>query len=167
MTAGRQPFALYLAFAAVVLLLDQLSKQAALAGLSGGGAVEVLPFFKLALVFNRGAAFGFLSEAGGWQHYFLSALAGAVAVALVVWLWHARRERALLCVALALVLAGALGNLLDRLTQQQVIDFIILHWRGWQFPAFNLADSAITLGACVLILDCLGWLPGTRYNRRE
>ena len=168
----RQQFAAYLALAGVVVLLDQLSKQAAYANLLGQPPVEVLPFFRLALVFNRGAAFGFLSDAGGWQHYFLSALAVIVSAALVCWLWRARARQggALLSLGLALVLAGALGNLIDRVSHQHVIDFILLHWRGWYFPAFNLADSAISIGALILILDSLGWRPGGKgkaYNRRD
>ena len=156
-----QQFTGYLFVAGVVVILDQFSKQVAYATLPGQPAVEILPFFHLVLVFNRGAAFGMLAEAGGWQHYFFTTLAMAVSIALVIWLWrthqHTPRRNALLSWGLALVLGGALGNLIDRLSHQFVIDFILLHYGNWQFPAFNIADSAITLGALALILDSLGW----------
>ena len=158
-SSHHRKFIAYLAFAGIVVLLDQLTKQAAGAGLSGRPAVEILPFLQLALVFNRGAAFGFLDDAGGWQHYFLGGLGIVVSLLLVFWLWRSHRN-ALLSWALALVLGGALGNLIDRVSHQHVIDFILLHYRGWYFPAFNLADGAITLGALGLILDSLGWRSG-------
>ena len=101
----------------------------------------------------------FLDDAGGWQHYFLGGLGIVVSLLLVFWLWRSHRN-ALLSWALALVLGGALGNLIDRVSHQHVIDFILLHYRGWYFPAFNLADGAITLGALGLILDSLGWRSG-------
>ncbi len=143
----------YLLLAAGVVFLDQLSKQAAVIHLSGQPPVEILPFFRLTLVFNRGAAFGFLGDAGGWQHYFLGGLAVVISLALLCWLWRVHARDALLSWGLALVLGGAVGNLTDRIIQQQVIDFILLHYRNWYFPAFNLADGAITLGALALIID--------------
>ncbi|MDD9875326.1 MAG: signal peptidase II [Gammaproteobacteria bacterium] len=155
-TASWRKFTAYLALAAVVVVADQLTKQAAYAALLGAAPVEVLPFLRLALVFNRGAAFGFLGDAGGWQHYFLSGLASVLSVLLVGWLWRAHRRHALLSLGLALVLAGALGNLIDRVSHQHVIDFIVLYYRAWQFPAFNIADSAISIGAVALIIDHLG-----------
>lgn len=154
--ASWRKFTAYLALVAVVVVADQLTKQAAYTALWGAAPVEVLPFLRLALVFNRGAAFGFLGDAGGWQHYFLSGLAGVLSVLLAGWLWRAHRRHALLSWGLALVLAGALGNLIDRVSHQFVIDFIVLHYRAWQFPAFNIADSAISIGAAALIIDHLG-----------
>jgi len=152
MNAARK-FTGHLAFASSLVAADQLTKQLALTVLASG-TVDILPFLRFALVFNRGAAFGFLADAGGWQTLFLSAVAAVLSVALAAWLWRAagRGER-LLCFGLALVLGGALGNLIDRIAYQFVIDFIVLHHRGWQFPAFNLADSAISIGAALLIFD--------------
>lgn len=156
----RRKFIAYLVFAGIVVLLDQLSKQAAYASLLGRPPVEILPFFQLVLVFNEGAAFGFLNDAGGWQRYFLSSLSLIISLLLVFWLWRSHHRNAMLSWALALVLGGALGNLIDRVSHQHVIDFILLHYGGWQFPAFNLADGAISLGALGLILDSLGWRIG-------
>ena len=153
----------YLALAGFVVVIDQLSKQAALVNLMGQRPMEILPFFQLALVFNEGAAFGFLNDAGGWQHYFFVTLAIIVSGVLVSWLWRAHGRNAMLSWGLALVLGGALGNLIDRISHQFVVDFILLHYRGWQFPAFNIADSAITVGAVALILDSLGW----RFGKRD
>lgn len=147
----------YLLFAAFVIVVDQLSKQIAYANLLGQPSIEVLPFFQLTLVFNRGAAFGFLNDASGWQHYFFITIAIVVSLVLVGWLWRAQHRNAILCWGLALILGGALGNLIDRVNQQFVIDFISLHYGQWQFPTFNIADGAITLGAVALILDTLGF----------
>ena len=149
-----------LALAGAVVLADQLSKQAASAGLAGRPPVDVLPFLRLVLVFNKGAAFGFLHDAGGWQHYFLSGLGSVISLLLVLWLWRSHHRNALLSWGLTLVLGGALGNLIDRVSHQHVIDFILLHHGSWQFPAFNLADGAISLGALALMLDALGWRIG-------
>ncbi|MGR3985131.1 MAG: signal peptidase II [Gammaproteobacteria bacterium] len=154
---GARNFAACLALAAGVFALDQAAKQIAVAQLAGAPPLEILPFFRLSLVFNRGAAFGFLGDAGGWQLHFLAGVAVLVSAVLAVWMWRARCDGALFVCALALLLGGALGNLTDRIIHQYVIDFIVLHYRGWYFPAFNLADSAITAGAGVLILDSLGW----------
>ncbi|MFM1891261.1 MAG: hypothetical protein RLZ44_338 [Pseudomonadota bacterium] len=145
----------YLWLALLVLVLDQASKFWVLAVFEPYDRVAVLPVFNLVLVFNEGAAFSFLSDAGGWQRYFFSALAAVVALALIVWLARLRRHERLLAVALALLLGGAVGNLIDRLWLGHVVDFLDFHWRGWHWPAFNLADSAITLGVALLLLDSL------------
>ena len=150
-------FLLCIALSAGVVLLDQISKQIAAHFLAGKPPLEIFSFFQLALVFNRGAAFGFLHNAGGWQHVFLGGVAVAVSVAIVVWMWRLRGRDVWLGCALALVLGGALGNLTDRIFHQAVIDFIVLHYRHWFFPAFNFADSAITIGAIFVIIDSLGW----------
>ena len=138
-------------------MLDQISKQVAsvLFGHPPLPPLEVLPFFYLTLVFNKGAAFGLLAEAGGWQHYFFTGFGLVVSTALVVWLWHAHKQSNMLCWGLALVLGGALGNLIDRVAYQHVIDFILLQYGNWQFPAFNIADGAISIGALLLILDSI------------
>lgn len=146
----------YLLFAGMVVGIDQFSKQMAYLNLFGQPPIEILPFFQLALVLNRGAAFGFLATAGGWQHYFFVALAGVISMLVIGWLWFAQQRNALLSWGLALVLGGALGNLLDRVSHQYVIDFILLHYHNWQFPAFNIADIAICCGAALLLFDELG-----------
>ena len=153
----RAVFIGYILFAGVVVILDQISKQVAsvLFGSPPLPPLEVLPFFYLTLVFNKGAAFGLFAEAGGWQHYFFTGLGSIVCAALVVWLWHAHKQSTLLCWGLALVLGGALGNLIDRIAYQHVIDFILLQYGNWQFPAFNIADGAITIGALILVLDSI------------
>ena len=141
--------------ALLVVVLDQLTKGLARALLVYGQPLAVLPIFDLSLHFNPGAAFSFLAGAGGWQRWFLSALALVVSAVLLVWLARLRREQWLLALALALILGGAIGNLIDRLWLGHVTDFIALHWNHRYFPAFNLADAAITLGAIALILDTL------------
>jgi signal peptidase II len=137
----------------VVVVLDQWTKTLASSLLTYAQPVEILPVFDLTLLHNRGAAFSFLSEAGGWQRWFFSGLAATVSVVLVVWLWRLPRKQWLLSLALALILGGALGNLWDRILLGHVVDFISLHYGGRYFPAFNLADSAITLGAVLMLLD--------------
>lgn len=141
------------ALALLVVALDQLSKGLARQWLVYGQPVTVLPVFDLSLHFNPGAAFSFLAGAGGWQRWFFSALALVVSAVLLVWLARLRPGQWLLALALALILGGAIGNVIDRLWLGHVTDFIALHWNHRYFPAFNLADSAITLGAIALILD--------------
>ena len=146
----------YLVFSSFVIILDQITKTIAYQKLLGAEPVEVLPVLQWALVFNRGAAFGFLNNAGGIQHYFFSGLAIAVSIVILIWLWRIFTDNRILAWGLALVLAGAIGNLIDRIRFQYVIDFINLHYHNWYFPAFNIADIAITFGAILLILDALG-----------
>lgn len=154
--SAARKFAAFIALAAGIVAADQVTKQLALSALGFGGAVDLLAFLRFQLAFNRGAAFGFLAAAGGWQTVFLSALATVLSVVLTVWLWRAaRRGQRLLCWALALIVGGAVGNLVDRVVYQFVIDFVVLHHRGWQFPAFNIADISISVGAALLILDHL------------
>jgi signal peptidase II len=145
----------WFAIAAVVVVLDQLTKWLALAQLAPGQPIEVTGFFNLALAFNRGAAFSFLATAGGWQGvvFALLAVAAALVISLLLWRNPARR---LFCGGLALILGGALGNLVDRLRLGAVVDFLDFHAFGWHWPTFNVADSAITLGAALLILDSFG-----------
>ncbi len=146
---------MYLALVVVLVGLDQFTKYIAHENLRGQPPLDVLPVLQWALVFNRGAAFGFLSHAGGIQHYLFSGLAMVVSVVLLVWLWRSSSRNGLLSCGLSLVLAGAVGNLIDRLLHQHVIDFIYFHYQDWYFPAFNLADTAITFGAICLIIDSL------------
>ena len=147
---------LWFGVAILIVALDHWSKHIAYDALQYGRPLEVLPFLNMTLQFNTGAAFSFLSEAGGWQRWFLSAVAVLAAVFISVWLWRLRADEKLTGAALAFILGGALGNLWDRLELGYVIDFVSLHYRGWYFPAFNLADAAITLGAVLMIADALG-----------
>jgi signal peptidase II len=138
--------------AAVVVLADRLTKELMLGWLRPGETVEVTGFFSLVLVFNRGAAFSFLADAPGWQTPFFAAVA-IVAAAVVSWMLWRHPARTLLCGGLALILGGALGNLWDRLAWGAVADFLDFHAFGWHWPAFNIADSAITVGAVILIVE--------------
>jgi signal peptidase II len=152
----------FLWVAAAVLVLDQLTKFIAADYLMQHGELHLMPFLNLVLVHNTGAAFGFLSSAGGWQNIFFIAIALA-ASAFILWMsWRLESKDRLLAIALMLVLGGALGNLLDRLIHGYVIDFIDVYYGTWHWPAFNVADSAITIGAILLIIDALS--PGSRHR---
>lgn len=148
--------------AVVVLILDQLTKYLAAGYLMRQGEIHLLPFLNLVLVHNTGAAFGFLSSAGGWQNVFFIVVALA-ACAFILWMgWRLGAKDKLLATALMLVLGGALGNLVDRVFHGYVIDFIDVYYGTWHWPAFNVADSAITIGAVLLIIDALG--SGSRHR---
>jgi len=139
----------------LVLALDQATKLWAASTLDYGMPVALLPFFNLTLVHNPGAAFSFLADAGGWQRLFFIGLSAVVSLVLAAWIWRLPRTARLLGIALVLVLGGALGNLVDRIAYGYVIDFIDLHAGGWHWPAFNIADSAITCGVILLLADGL------------
>lgn len=141
--------------AGLVVLLDQYSKGLAESSLEYGRPVEVFSWFNLTLQYNTGAAFSFLSDAGGWQRYFFSVVAVLISVVLVRWLFVMPRQQRLLALALGLILGGALGNVWDRLVLGHVVDFISVHYGGYFFPAFNLADSAISVGAVFMVYDSL------------
>jgi signal peptidase II len=148
--------------AVAVVVFDQLTKFAATDYLTQHGEIHLAPFLNLVLVHNTGAAFGFLSGAGGWQNVFFIIVALA-ASAFILWMsWRLSANDKLLVVALMLVLGGALGNLLDRLIHGYVIDFIDVYYVTWHWPAFNVADSAITIGAVLLVIDALN--PGSRHR---
>jgi signal peptidase II len=115
--------------------------------------VEVLPVLDFTLLHNTGAAFSFLADASGWQRGFFITLGTVVSLALIVWMWRMPRGEKLLPLALSLIVGGAIGNVIDRIAHGYVIDFIHAHWGAAYFPAFNIADSAITIGAVLLILD--------------
>jgi len=151
--AKSQPsLLLWLGLAAVVLLADQFTKILILGYYQLGDSTVVTGFFNVVRVHNAGAAFSFLSDASGWQRWLFVGI-GAVAMVLIVWMLRSNPTQRLFSAALALILGGAMGNVLDRLLYGYVVDFIDVHWAGWHFPAFNVADSAITLGAAALILD--------------
>lgn len=137
----------------VVVSLDQWTKNMAESYLLYNQPEFVLPVLDFTLRYNPGAAFSFLADQSGWQRYFLSGLAGLVSVVLVVWIYRLKPQEKILGVGLALVLGGALGNLYDRVVLGHVVDFISFHWNDWYFPAFNVADSAISAGAVLLIID--------------
>ncbi len=136
-------------------MLDQTTKQIAEATLMAYEAVPVLPSFNLTLMYNTGAAFSILADAGGWQRWFFLVLSLAISVVLVIWLSRLKASERYLAAALALVLGGALGNFIDRVVFGHVIDFIQVYYDRWYWPAFNIADSAITIGAALLIINSL------------
>jgi signal peptidase II len=138
--------------ALAIVLVDQLTKWIVLARFAPGEQLELGPFFNMVLVFNKGAAFSFLAREGGWQTPVLAGFALLAAVVLSVLIYRSPRN-SLLCLGLSSVLGGALGNLVDRLRFGHVVDFLDFHAFGWHWPAFNVADSAITVGAVLLILE--------------
>ena len=142
----------WLAIALAVIVLDQLTKLLVTSAIPLHDGRTLTPFLNLVHVRNTGAAFSFLAGAAGWQRWFFIAL-GIVAAGFIVWLLARHGGQRLFSWALALILGGALGNVIDRVLHGNVIDFVQVHWRGWYFPSFNVADSAITIGACCLILD--------------
>lgn len=152
---GRWGKLSWLWLSAFVLGLDLATKELALKFISFRERIEVIPgYFDWTHVYNTGAAFSFLAGESGWQRWFFAAVAVAVSVVLVVWLKRLKPNETWLAIGLALVLGGALGNLHDRILLGHVVDFILLHWQNrYYFPAFNLADTAITLGAILLVLD--------------
>jgi len=151
---GGRGLVQWLAIAAIVIVLDQLSKAAINSHFVFGESMAVTGFFNLVLAHNTGAAFSFLHDAGGMQRWLFSAIA-IVAAVWIIWLLRKHQAEKLFSFALAFILGGALGNLIDRVAYGYVVDFLDFHWAGYHFAAFNLADSAITCGAALLILDSL------------
>jgi signal peptidase II len=148
-----RPFSPWLLLALGVIVIDQLTKNLALRGLAHGERVPVIAgWFDITLVFNPGAAFSLLANAGGWQRNFLIGM-GLVAACVLIWLLRQHGSQRLFATGLALILGGALGNVVDRIFLGQVVDFLLLYHRGWHWPAFNVADAAITVGAALLIVD--------------
>lgn len=150
--ASGKSMLIWLLLSIVVVIADLLSKSMASSMLEYANPVPVLPSFNLTLLHNTGAAFSFLAAAGGWQRWFFVGLAVVVSIALVKWLSTLKNDR-WLAIAIALILGGALGNLYDRITLGYVVDFLHFYWRDYHFPAFNLADTAISIGAAMMILD--------------
>jgi signal peptidase II len=141
---------LYLAIAIEVVFADQIAKWFAQQFLVLGESYPITRFLNWYLVYNPGAAFSFLADAAGWQRWFFI-IFGIVAAVVIVWIIKKNQSDRLLCWSLALILGGAIGNIIDRLHFGAVLDFIDVHYAGWHWPAFNLADSAITLGALLII----------------
>jgi signal peptidase II len=164
----RNPLAfLWLLLAAVVVALDLWTKHLAVSLLTLYEPVEVTAWLNWRLAHNPGAAFSFLAGAGGWQRWFFTVLAVVVTAFLLVWLLRTDRRERLVPLALSLVMGGAIGNLVDRLRHGYVIDFIDVHARGWHWPAFNIADSAIVCGIILLLLDALRETLAERRAKRR
>ena len=152
----KEPSALiWLWLSVLVLALDLATKLIAESLLTYAQPVYVLPVLDFTLLYNRGAAFSFLADHSGWQRWFFAIISIGVSAALIVWLKKLPRTSVWLPIALSLVLGGAIGNLYDRLVYGHVVDFISVHWQSSYFPAFNIADSAITVGAIMLMIDAL------------
>lgn len=145
--------AVWLLLSLLAIVLDQWTKSFATAHLVYGQPVPVMPMLNWTLLHNYGAAFSFLSDAGGWQRYFFTGLASVVSVIFAIWLLRLPKNTVVLAAAIALILGGAIGNLIDRITLGYVVDFIHVYYNNSHFPAFNIADSAITLGTILLIFD--------------
>lgn len=141
---------------ALTVILDQVTKQMVVASMRLYESIAVIPFFNITYVHNTGAAFSFLSDAGGWQRWFFASLAFVVSVVISVWLARLKKNEVLLSVSLSLILGGAIGNLIDRLLYGYVIDFLDVYYKTWHWPAFNVADSAITLGVVLLLMESSG-----------
>lgn len=160
---GRGRFLGWLLLALAIIVFDQLSKIGFDTSLLYGERRNILPFFDFTLVYNTGAAFSFLADGQGWQRWFFTGIALVATVVIVRLLWK-HPGQTVLCAALASILGGALGNAIDRLLYGHVVDFLLFYWQDWYFPAFNIADVAITMGAILLLLDeILRW----RRERRE
>ena len=142
----------WFAFSIVLVLVDQISKLWIVGSYQLGESHAITSFFNVVRVHNQGAAFSFLADASGWQRWFFTAL-GVSAAILIIWMLKNHPGQRLFCLALACILGGAVGNVIDRVLYGYVVDFLDFHWLGLHFPAFNVADSAISLGAAGLILD--------------
>ena len=142
----------WLGIAAVIILIDQFTKTLIVGAFQLGDSHTVTSFFNIVRAHNTGAAFSFLAGASGWQRWFFVGL-GVAAAFFIVWMLRSHAGQRLFSWALALILGGALGNVIDRLIHGYVVDFLQFHYAGWAFPSFNVADSAITVGAACLILD--------------
>lgn len=168
MTMHRSPNALtWLALSALVIALDQWTKHIVLGALTYLQRVEVIPgFLDWTLAFNTGAAFSFLADESGWQRWLFTALAVGVSAVLVAWLARTRRGDWRTALPLALIVGGALGNLVDRAWLGYVVDYVLFHLPSWSFAVFNLADAFITVGAALVVLDeLLVWRRGRRQSR--
>jgi len=141
----------------IVLVVDQITKWLAEGYLTQHPPVEILPVFRFALAYNTGAAFGLLSDAGGWQRLFFTIIAIVVSIVIIIMLRRLKEHELQVAIALLLVLGGAVGNLVDRVRFGHVVDFIDVYYQTWHWPTFNVADSAITIGAILLVMDAVGF----------
>ncbi|MEP6824579.1 MAG: signal peptidase II [Ramlibacter sp.] len=142
----------WLGLALIIFLADQFTKVLILGYYGLGDSTTITGFFNIVRAHNTGAAFSFLAGASGWQRWFFTAI-GVAATVFIVWMLRSHPGQKLFSFALACILGGAVGNVVDRLVHGHVVDFLQFHWAGWYFPAFNVADSAITIGAVCLVLD--------------
>lgn len=149
---SRQSFLLWLGLSSLLLILDQLTKIIAKNSLIEGISQPVTSFLNWTLVYNSGAAFSFLAQAGGWQRWFFTGV-GIVAALIMIWLIRKNSHQTIFSLALSLVLSGAIGNVIDRILYGAVVDFVDVHYMGWHWPAFNIADSAIMIGVVLLLVD--------------
>ena len=164
--ASRQRWIRWLAVSAAVIVADLATKAWITHAFAPGEVIRVTSFFNLVLVYNTGAAFSFLAGAGGWQRWFFMTISVVVS-AVIVWMLRRHDREAWLATALALVLGGALGNLYDRATIGHVVDFLQLHAAGYYWPAFNVADSAISVGVVMLVIDSFRGKPQATGDRRQ
>jgi signal peptidase II len=149
---NRQTFLLWLGLSSFILILDQLTKVIAKNSLFEGVSQPITSFINWTLVYNSGAAFSFLAQAGGWQRWFFTSV-GIIAALIMIWLIRKNSHQTIFSLALSLVLSGAIGNVIDRIIYGAVVDFVDVHYMGWHWPAFNIADSAISIGVILLIVD--------------
>ena len=156
----------WLVLSVAVVIIDQLTKWLAEALLVAYQPVPVIPMFNLTLAYNTGAAFSFLSDAGGWQRWFFIGLTLVVIIVLFNWLWRMRAEEKLHAVSISLILGGAIGNLIDRMLLGHVIDFLDVYYDQYHWPIFNIADSAITVGVMLLVID-LFWNDRKEQSNHE
>lgn len=145
----------YLALSLLLFIADQATKITILNTLELYQDINILPIFDITHVHNYGAAFSFLSDAGGWQRYFFTIIAVTISTLLIYWMYKTPTEQKLLLTSYALILSGALGNVWDRINYGYVVDFLHFYYQSWSFPAFNVADIAISIGAFFLILDAI------------
>ena len=151
-TSHRPSLWVWLGIALLVLLLDQFTKVLVLGAFQLGDSKPITSFFNLVRVHNHGAAFSFLAGAGGWQRWFFTGI-GVAAAIFMVWMLRSHAGQKLFSLAIALILGGAIGNVIDRLLHGYVVDFLDFYWETWHFPAFNVADAGISVGAALLIMD--------------
>jgi signal peptidase II len=163
---GRSPM-IWIWLAVLAVILDQVTKVAAEQLLTFAQPVYLLPVLDFTLLYNKGAAFSFLADQPGWQRWFFTAVSIGVSIMLIVWIKRLPRGAVWLPIALALILGGAIGNLIDRVIYGHVVDFISVHWNNRYFPAFNIADSAITLGAIMMVLDVIREIKEERAAKAE
>ena len=159
--APRNGLARWLYAALFLITFDQLTKIGFDHALTYGQRVNVLPFFDFTLLYNKGAAFSFLADQPGWQRWIFTAI-GLGASIFIIWLMHTHRSQHRFMLALTLILGGALGNVIDRMSYGHVVDFLLFYWHPWYYPAFNVADMGITIGAILLVIDEILRLRGQR-----